>query len=63
MNIKEFLQRESAFLFSCFFVFFIVLAVLELLMPGFVIYYFNLSWLLVAVFALAFARLLVQRDN
>jgi hypothetical protein len=46
--IKNLIQ----FLFRAGFLFWLLLAALELLMPGFVIYYISLNWLLLVVVAL-----------
>jgi len=63
MEKKEFFKKEIDLLFKCLFVFWIILSLLELAMPGFVIYYFNLNWLLGSVFVLAFIKLFYARQN
>lgn len=63
MTGKEFLQKEIALLFKCLFAIWTLLTILELAMPGFVIYYFNLNWLLAIVFVLGFFDLLIIRKN
>jgi len=63
MDKKEFFIKETRLLFNYLFVFWIILSILELFMPGFVIYYFNLNWLLGSVFILAFMKLFYARQN
>lgn len=49
---KFYFKRIVDFLFVSLFVFWFLLAVLELIMPGFAIYYINLSMLFVIIFIL-----------
>jgi len=50
-------------LFSSLFIFWIILGVLELVMPGFAIYYINLNWLLLTVIVMGFVNLLILADK
>ncbi|MFH0988299.1 MAG: hypothetical protein V1763_02920 [Parcubacteria group bacterium] len=49
LSAEMFVKKTVRFLFCAFFIFWIVLAGLELLMPGFAIYYLNMNQLLAIV--------------
>jgi hypothetical protein len=56
LSLIEFFHKLINFLFLNFFIFSVILAVCELAMPGFVIYYFNLNWILLITFGLFLAK-------
>ena len=51
------------FLFTSLLYFWLVLCFLELLMPGFVIYYLNLSFLFALAAVLGFAVLIIEKNK
>lgn len=55
---KEHVKQLVGFLFKSLFVFWLLLSVLELLMPGFAIRYFNLNYILLAAGLLFFVDLI-----
>lgn len=56
---KEQIKQVLSFLFKSLFVFWLLLSVLELLMPGFAIRYINLNYLLLISGALFFLDLIL----
>jgi hypothetical protein len=50
--MSNLINNTIQFLFRAGFLFWLLLAAFELLMPGFVIYYISLNWLLLVVVAL-----------
>lgn len=57
------LKQIAQFIFKSSVVFWFVLAGLELLMPGFVIYYLNLNLLLAIAVILGFANVVLSKNS
>lgn len=63
MTFVAFIKNTIQFLFKAGLIFWLILAVCELLMPGFVVYYFNLNYLLAIVVGVAFVELLFSANK
>ncbi|MBI5254783.1 hypothetical protein HY932_03340 [Candidatus Falkowbacteria bacterium] len=62
MTFATFIKNTTQFLFKAGFIFWLILAILELLMPGFVIYYINMQLWLIVVCCLAVARAFLCKE-
>ena len=51
------------FMFSGLFVFWLILCLLEIFMPGFVIYYLNLNWFLILIIVFGFIDLAIALSD